>query len=159
MLRVGWGFDVHPLGGDKPLILGGHKVVGETQVEATSDGDVVAHAVIDALLGAANLDDLGAHFPASDDRWHGADSLGLLARTVLMAASVGCVATYVDITVIAQDIRIAPIREQIRAGIARALELDVDHVSVKATTTDRLGVIGKNEAIAAAAVVTAEVTA
>lgn len=159
MLRVGWGFDVHPLGGDKPLILGGCRVEGHTQVEATSDGDVVAHAVIDALLGAANLDDLGAHFPSSDDRWRGADSLGLLARSVIMAASVGCVAIYVDVTVIAQDVRIAPIRSQIRAGLARALELDLDHVSVKATTTDYLGVIGRNEAIAAAAVVTAEVTA
>jgi 2-C-methyl-D-erythritol 2,4-cyclodiphosphate synthase len=154
-MRVGWGVDVHPLGGDPPVILGG-VVVDETRgVHATSDGDVAAHAVCDALLGAACLGDLGQHFPSSDTRWHGASSLDLLRRVVEMAGDVGVLTDFVDVTIVAEDVRVAPHRQAIREGLAGAMSIDVSAVSVKATTTDGLGLVGRGEGIAAMAIVTA----
>jgi 2-C-methyl-D-erythritol 2,4-cyclodiphosphate synthase len=154
-MRVGWGVDVHPLGGDPPVILGG-VVVDETRgVHATSDGDVAAHAVCDALLGAACLGDLGQHFPSSDIRWHGASSLDLLRRVVEMAGDVGVLTDFVDVTIVAEDVRVAPHRQAIREGLAGAMSIDVSAVSVKATTTDGLGLVGRGEGIAAMAIVTA----
>ena len=156
--RVGWGVDVHRFGGRPPIVLGGVTVDTERGVEATSDGDVVAHAVTDALLGAARLGDLGLHFPSSDPRWKDADSLQLLRRAVELAAAAGVEATFVDITVIAQAVRVAPHRSAIAASLARVLGLREEDVSVKATTTDGLGFIGRNEGLAAVAVVTVTVT-
>ncbi|MGF1668177.1 MAG: 2-C-methyl-D-erythritol 2,4-cyclodiphosphate synthase [Acidimicrobiia bacterium] len=154
-MRVGWGVDVHPLGGDPPVILGG-VVVDETRgVHATSDGDVAAHAVCDALLGAACLGDLGQHFPSSDARWNGASSLDLLRRVVEMAGDVGVLTDFVDVTIVAEDVRVSPHRQAIRDGLAGAMGIDVSAVSVKATTTDGLGLVGRGEGIAAMAIVTA----
>lgn len=154
-MRVGWGVDVHPLGGDPPVILGG-VVVDETRgVHATSDGDVAAHAVCDALLGAACLGDLGQHFPSSDARWHGVSSLELLRRVVAMAGDAGVLTDFVDVTIVAEDVRVSPHRQAIRDGLAAAIGIDVSAVSVKATTTDGLGLVGRGEGIAAMAVVTA----
>jgi 2-C-methyl-D-erythritol 2,4-cyclodiphosphate synthase len=124
-------------------------------VLATSDGDVAAHAVCDALLGAAGLGDLGQHFPSSDPQWAGAASLGMLSRVVALAAEVGVVAEFVDVTVVAEDVRVSPHRDAIRQGLASVLGLAQGDVSVKATTTDGLGLIGRGEGIAAMAVVTA----
>lgn len=152
--RVGWGFDVHRLDGEPPLRLGGI-VVSESQgVSATSDGDVVAHAVADALLGACVLGDLGEHFPSSDPSSTGADSMDLLGRTTTMASDAGWQVVHLDVTVVAQSIRVAPHREGIRRGLAGALGVTTEVVSVKATTTDGLGFTGSGEGIAAVAVVT-----
>jgi 2-C-methyl-D-erythritol 2,4-cyclodiphosphate synthase len=154
-VRVGWGFDVHPLSDVPPVVLGG-VVVDETKgVHATSDGDVAAHAVCDALLGAAGLGDLGVHFPSSDPRWHGASSLELVRHVVILVSHVGVRASFVDVTVVAEHVRVSPHRDSIRLGLASALGLDVAEVSVKATTTDGLGLVGRGEGIAAMAVVTA----
>lgn len=153
-LRVGWGFDAHRFGGSPPLVLGGVVASDEMGVEATSDGDVAVHAIIDAILGASALGDLGSFFPSSDSRWHHADSFDLLAIALGEALSAGWSVDFVDVTVICQDVRIAPIREEMRSRISRALGLGTESVSVKATTTDRLGFIGEGAGLAAAAAVT-----
>ena len=152
-MRVSWGFDAHQLGGDPPILFAGVVVDSERGVLATSDGDLVAHAVADALLGAAGLGDLGAHFPSSDPRWEDADSMDLLARVVAMCSQIEV--RYVDVTVIAQDVRVSPHRQAIGEALARVLGVEADLVSVKATTTDGMGAIGAGEGIAATAVVTA----
>lgn len=157
MIRVGWGVDVHPFGGTHPLVLGGHLVDEEVLVSATSDGDVVSHAVTDAMLGAAGLGDIGMHFPSSDDSWQDAPSTEMLRIAVGKAAAVGVHPEYVDVTIVLQWVRIDPHRDPIRAGIAHALGLPTDRVSIKATTTDGLGFVGRHEGIAATAVLTARV--
>ncbi len=152
--RVGWGFDAHRLDGQPPLKLGG-VVISETQgVIATSDGDLVAHAVTDALLGACVLGDIGEHFPSKDPEWAGADSMELFRLAVGMANGAGWEPSHVDVTVIAESVRVSPHRDEIRASLADAARLSPDAVSVKATTTDGLGVIGRDEGLAAVAVVT-----
>lgn len=152
--RVGWGFDAHPLDASPPLVVGGARVSETVGVSATSDGDVLAHAVIDAVLGACVLSDIGEHYPSSDPALVGADSLSLLTRTATMALEAGWQVTHVDATVVVESIRIAPHRDEIRAKLAASLGIDVDSVSVKATTTDGLGFIGRGEGLAAVAVVT-----
>ncbi len=152
--RVGWGFDAHRLDGEPPLILGGVVVSDEVGVSATSDGDVVAHAVADALLGACALGDLGSHFPSDDPASQGADSMRLLRRVVAMAADSGWETAHVDATVVVESVRIAPHREAIVSNLAAALSLDEGAVSVKATTTDGLGFIGESKGLAAIAVLT-----
>ena len=153
--RVGIGFDVHRFGATPPILLGGVVVDSERGVEATSDGDVACHAVSDAVLGASNLGDMGMHFPSSDSRWHGADSTAMLAECVRLAADKGFSLVSVDLTIISESVRIGPFRAAIRAGIARATGLDTERVSVKATSTDGIGSIGRDEGLAAIAVVTA----
>jgi 2-C-methyl-D-erythritol 2,4-cyclodiphosphate synthase len=123
-------------------------------VSATSDGDVLAHAVTDAVLGACVLSDIGDHYPSSDPALVGADSLSLLTRTATMALEAGWQVAHVDATVVVESIRIAPHRDEIRVKLAASLGIDVDSVSVKATTTDGLGFIGRGEGLAAVAVVT-----
>ena len=153
--RVGWGFDAHRLDGQPPLKLGG-VVVSETQgVTATSDGDLVAHAVTDALLGACVLGDIGEHFPSDDPEWAGADSMELFRLAVDMANGAGWKPSHVDVTVIAESVRVSPHRDEIVANLANASRLASDAVSVKATTTDGLGFIGRDEGLAVVAVVTA----
>ncbi|MGH8949873.1 MAG: 2-C-methyl-D-erythritol 2,4-cyclodiphosphate synthase [Acidimicrobiia bacterium] len=153
-IRVGWGFDAHPLDGEPPLILGGVIVSETAGVTATSDGDVLAHAVTDAILGACALSDLGEHFPSDDPASNDADSLDLVRLTVGMAHEAGWEIGHVDGTVVVEEVRIAPHRDEIRANLAAALGIPVGSVSVKATTTDRLGFIGRGEGLAAVAVVT-----
>lgn len=155
-MRTGWGFDAHRLNLLPPLVLGGVVISEEVGVEATSDGDVVAHALTDAILGASVLGDMGEWFPSDDPAFQGADSMALLGRALEHAAKAGWAPGHVDITVISQDVRIAPHRSAIRAGIASRLGLGVDAVSVKATTTDGLGWLGAGEGIAAVAVMTVE---
>ena len=152
--RAGWGFDVHPLDGDPPLVLGGVSLSETIGVSATSDGDVLAHAVTDAVLGACVLSDLGEHFPSSDPALAGADSLDLLGQAAVMAVAAGWQIEHVDATVVVENVAIAPHRAEIRANLARALGIAPDLVSVKATTTDGLGFIGRGEGLAAVAVVT-----
>ena len=153
-IRVGWGYDAHPLGAEPPLILGGVPLAESAGAIATSDGDVLAHAVIDAVLGACVLADIGEHFPSSDPPLLGADSMHLLRQTVELALEAGWQVVHVDATVVVESIRIAPYRDEIRANLADSLGIDVGAVSVKATTTDGLGFIGRGEGLAAVAVVT-----
>jgi len=156
-VRVGWGFDAHRFGGPGPTRLGGVAVDKNRGVIATSDGDVLAHAVADALLGAAALGDLGILFPSADPRWRGADSMQLLAEVVARVQAAGYRVSSLDATVIAQEMRVAPYREAIRLRLAEVLEVEAAGVSVKATTTDGLGFLGRDEGLAAvAAVVLAE---
>jgi len=152
--RVAWGFDAHSLNDQPPLLLGG-VVVSETQgVTATSDGDVLSHAVTDAVLGACVLGDLGEHFPSGDPLFAGADSLSLLRQAVAMATAAGFAIAHLDTTVIAERIRVAPYRQQIRENLADALGVTPNVVSVKATSTDGLGFTGTSQGVAAVAVVT-----
>jgi 2-C-methyl-D-erythritol 2,4-cyclodiphosphate synthase len=151
---VGWGFDAHRFGGDPPIVLAGIVVDPDRGLVATSDGDVAAHAVADALLGAAALADLGELFPSSDPRWEGADSMSLLAEVVRLTGKEGWEVAHVDVTVVAQSVRVAPHREGMRRSLADVLGVAEEVVSVKATTTDHMGSIGRDEGVAAVAVVT-----
>ncbi len=151
-MRVGFGFDAHRFGGQWPVRLGGVVVDESRLVEATSDGDVACHAVVDALLGAAGLGDLGTHYPSTDERWAGVSSLSLVEDAVVKLADAGWIPTQVDVTVVAQSVRVSPYRQEIKSGLAGALGIEVSAVSVKATTTDFMGSIGRDEGLAAAAV-------
>lgn len=153
---TGWGFDVHRFGGQPPVLLAGVVADAERGLEATSDGDVVAHAVADAVLGAASLGDLGDFFPSSDPMWTDADSMALLGTVQAAAAGVGLVVEHLDVTIIAERVRVAPIKDRIRAALSSVFGLPVESVSVKATTTDGLGFIGRDEGIAVVAVVTGQ---
>ena len=154
-MRVGWGLDVHQFGGDPPVLLAGIPVDMERGLLGTSDADVVAHAVADALLGASALGDLGSFFPSSDPRWSGADSMELLGIVVDRFQAAGWRVNNLDVTIVAETVRVAPVREQIRSALADSLHVDVGVVSVKATTTDGLGFLGREAGVAAMAVVTA----
>lgn len=149
-MRVGQGFDAHRFGGDRPLIVGGVKIDGAPGVIATSDGDVVVHALIDAMLGASALGDLGELFPSSEPEWSGASSIDVLLPAALgVLGEAGWSVSSVDCTVIAQSVRISPHRPKMRRVLAGKLELQTDQVSVKATTTDGMGFAGAGEGIAA----------
>ncbi len=150
--RVGTGFDIHRFGGSPPVRLAGIEVDVDRGLQGTSDADAVAHAVADAILGAAALGDLGAHFPSSDERWHGADSMEILARVMTMAGEAGYRVGNVDVTVVVQDIRISPHAAAMVERLAAVLGVDPSQVSVKATTTDEVGWIGAGEGLAAQAV-------
>lgn len=152
--RVGWGYDAHALNDQPPLTLGGVVVSDARGVTATSDGDVLAHAITDALLGACVLGDIGQHFPPGDPALEGADSMFLLRQAATMAMAQGFRVEHVDATVVAEDVRIAPHRDVIRDNLADALGIGSESVSVKATTTDGLGFIGRGEGIAAMAAAT-----
>jgi len=151
-MRVGWGADVHRFDGPGPIRLGGVVVDEDRGVEATSDGDVLAHAAADALLGAAALGDLGALFPSSDPHWRGADSMALLAVVVGRLQAAGYRVSSLDATVIAEKVRVSPHREAIRRRLAEVLGVEVERVSVKATSTDGLGFLGRDEGLAAVVV-------
>lgn len=151
-MRIGQGFDVHPFEPGRRLVLGGVVFEGETGLAGHSDGDALSHAVIDALLGAAALGDVGSHFPSSDPNLKGADSLELLKAAKKLVAAAGYVVCNIDATVITERPRIQPYVQDMRQRLARALDVDLDMVSVKATTTDRLGAVGRQEGIAVQAV-------
>ena len=150
--RVGFGYDIHRLAPDRRLVLGGLALEHPTGLAGHSDGDVLLHAVMDALLGAAGLGDLGAQFPSDDPAYAGADSLALLRRVGALVRGAGYAVASLDATVIAETPRIAPHAAAMREAIAKALDVDVDVVSVKAKTNEGLGAIGASEAIAAMAV-------
>lgn len=156
--RVAWGFDAHrfaPSGERGPLKLAGVVVDEHAGVEATSDGDVLAHAVADAVIGVTGHGDLGTFFPSSDSRWRDADSMEMLRTVVAELHQAGLVVSWLDATVIAETVRVAPHRGRIASGLAAALDVSPALVSVKATSTDGMGFIGAAEGIAAVAVLTA----
>ena len=150
--RAGIGYDIHRLAADRRLVLGGVAIEHPTGLAGHSDGDVLLHAVMDALLGAANLGDLGRHFPSDDPAYAGASSLGLLKRVGALIREAGFAVASLDATVIAQAPRLAPHIGAMRDAIAGALGIESGRVSVKATTNDGLGVVGSGEAIAALAI-------
>ena len=151
-LRIGHGYDVHRLVTGRPLILGGVTIPYEQGLLGHSDADVLAHAVMDALLGAAALDDIGGMFPDSDERWRGADSLRLLERVTARLAENGWAIGNVDATVLAQAPRLAPHIPEMRRRLAAAMDINVTQVSVKATTEEHLGFTGAGEGMACHAV-------
>ncbi|GAB4317360.1 MAG: bifunctional 2-C-methyl-D-erythritol 4-phosphate cytidylyltransferase/2-C-methyl-D-erythritol 2,4-cyclodiphosphate synthase [Candidatus Zixiibacteriota bacterium] len=153
-MRVGTGYDAHRLGGDGPLIIGGVRLADTGGLIGHSDGDVLLHAVCDALLGAAGLGDIGRHFPPSDNRYKGIDSRELLRRTRTILANTGLEARQVDSTILAEAPRMAPYIEAMRGNIAQDLGLSIGDVSVKATTTEGMGFVGRREGIAAQAIAT-----
>ncbi len=152
-MRVGSGFDVHAFGPGDALLLGGVRIPHGQGVTAHSDGDVLLHALVDALLGAAGLGDIGEHFPDSDPRWRGVESGEFVTTTLEMLTQNSWRVVNVDLTLLAQQPRIAPWREQIRQSIATLLGLSPDAVNVKATTTEHLGFLGRGEGLAAMATV------
>jgi 2-C-methyl-D-erythritol 2,4-cyclodiphosphate synthase len=151
-LRVGTGFDAHALVEGVPLVLGGVEIPHSHGLAGHSDGDVLAHALTDAILGAAGLGDIGALFPSDDSRWHGADSLDLLSRAYDDVRAAGWTLVNADVLLIGEEPRIAPHREAMRGRLAGALGADRDRVNVRATTTDGLGFPGRAEGLAATAV-------
>ena len=151
-LRVGIGFDAHAFAEGVPLVLGGVEIPSARGLSGHSDGDVIAHALVDALLGAAGLADIGALFPSDDARWQGASSLDLLARAYADVRELGYSLVNADTILIGEQPRLAPYRLAMRARLAAALAVDAGLVAVRATTTDRLGFTGRGEGLAAHAV-------
>lgn len=152
MLRIGHGFDVHAFAEGRRLVLGGVCVPSERGLAGHSDADVLAHALMDAVLGAMRAGDIGRLFPDTDPAYEGADSLVLMARVAELVRERGYRILDADCTVAAQAPRLAPHRDEMRARMAAALGVPVDAVGVKATTTERLGFVGREEGIAAWAV-------
>ena len=151
-MRIGLGYDVHRLVAGRPLILGGVRVESTLGLQGHSDADVLTHAVIDALLGAAALGDIGQHFPDTDEAWRGADSLALLRAVVAKVAREGLAVGNVDATVVLQRPRLRPHVDAMRETLAAALGVAVGCVSVKATTGEGMGFVGREEGAAAHAV-------
>lgn len=151
-LRIGLGVDAHAFADAIPLVLGGVRVDHPRGLGGHSDGDVIAHALTDAILGAAGLGDIGALFPSDDERYRGADSLGLLAEAYGQVRDAGFELVSADCVLVGQEPRIAAHREEMRSRLAGALGLEPDRVNVRATTTDRLGFTGRGEGLAAEAV-------
>ncbi len=150
--RVGTGFDVHALAKGRKLILCGVEIPHETGLDGHSDADAAAHAVIDALLGACALGDIGMLYPDTDERYLGADSMMLLRDTAGRARGAGFTVDNIDVTIIAQRPKLSPYREAMRGQLAQALTLPVSAVNVKMKTAERLGFIGREEGIAAQAI-------
>lgn len=152
-MRIGWGFDAHQFSAEGKVLLAGVLVEEQRGIDATSDGDVLAHAVTDSLLGAAALGDLGMFYPSSDSKWSGVDSMSILADAMIRVAELSLSPQQIDVTVISETVRISPYREEIRTSLATALGLDVVDVSVKATSTDLMGFLGRDEGLAVVATV------
>lgn len=152
-VRVGQGIDVHPFDGTKPMILGGVRIAESGGLSGHSDADAVLHAITDALLGAVAAGDIGEYFPSTDQRWRGADSTVFVKEAQRLVAEKRGVVSNVDVTVIAQKPKLAPHRGAMRESIATILGIPREDVSVKATTTDHLGFIGRGEGVCAMATV------
>jgi 2-C-methyl-D-erythritol 2,4-cyclodiphosphate synthase len=151
-IRVGTGYDSHRFDVERPLVLGGVTIPDHAGLTGHSDGDAVAHAVIDAILGAAGAGDVGSHFPPSDDTWKGADSIGLLRRASEVLSNAGWHVVNVDATVVCETPKIGPHREQMAARLAEAIGVESTCVSIKGKTNERMGWIGAGEGLAVHAV-------
>ena len=151
-MRIGHGYDIHPLTAGRPLILGGVRVPSDVGLDGHSDADVLTHAVIDALLGAAALGDIGALFPDTDAAYEGADSIGLLKAVMTRVREAGYAVGNVDATVVLQAPKLRPHIDAMRDELAVALEVDASQVSVKATTGEGMGFVGRGEGAEAHAV-------
>jgi 2-C-methyl-D-erythritol 2,4-cyclodiphosphate synthase len=155
-VRTGIGYDVHPFAEGRRLVLGGVEIEHDRGLGGHSDADVLTHAVVDALLGAAGLGDIGEHFPDTDERYRDADSLELLQTVVAMLSSRGLRISHVDATVMLEKPKLAAHKEEIRGRLAAVLGLALHEVNVKATTGEGLGFVGRGEGAAALAVATLE---
>jgi 2-C-methyl-D-erythritol 2,4-cyclodiphosphate synthase len=153
-VRTGLGWDSHRLAEGRPLILGGVHIESAVGLDGHSDADVLTHAVIDAVLGAAGLGDIGEHFPDTDERWRGADSVALLRHVASLVAERGWTVMNVDATVILERPKLSPHKTAMAATIAEALGVDAERVNVKATTAERLDAVGRGEGAVAQAVAT-----
>jgi 2-C-methyl-D-erythritol 2,4-cyclodiphosphate synthase len=156
MITTGLGYDCHRLVVGRSLVLGGVRIESELGLLGHSDADVLTHAIIDAMLGAAALGDIGEHFPDTDERYRDADSIGLLRAAVALLSDAGCAVRHVDATVVIERPKLAPVRSTIRSVLADALGLSIEHVSVKATRGEGMGFVGRSEGAEAMAVVTVE---
>ena len=152
MFRIGNGYDVHRLVEGRKLILGGVDIPHTLGLDGHSDADVLCHALCDALLGACGEGDLGAYFPDTDEKWKGVSSLVLLGKVGEIVAASGYQVANTDATIVAQKPKLAPYIEAMKNNIAKTLKIDASQVSVKATTTEKLGFAGREEGIAAYAV-------
>ena len=152
--RHGIGYDAHRLVAGRRLVLGGVEIDHDLGLEGHSDADVLAHAVVDALLGAAGLGDIGEHFPDTDERWRDADSMDLVRRVASLLDDQGLAIVHVDATIVAEEPRIAPHRAAMRAHLGAALGVDAGVINVKATRGEGMGFVGRGEGIAALAVAT-----
>ena len=150
--RVGIGFDAHAFADGVPLVLGGVSFRSPRGLAGHSDGDVIAHALIDALLGAARLGDIGSHFPSDDERWRGARSLGLVTAAYEQVRECGFELANADCVLVGEQPRIATVRGEMETLLAGAMGVASERISVRATTTDRLGFTGREEGLAAHAV-------
>lgn len=151
-MRAGIGFDVHAFDASRPLVLGGVTIPGEPGLAGHSDADVICHAIADAVLGGANLGDLGSHFPDSDATWKDASSLDLLARVAALIEEAGYSVESIDATVLLEAPKLGPFKSEMSANIAGALGVPSGRVSVKATTAEGLGTVGRREGAACMAV-------
>ena len=151
-MRVGLGYDSHRFDPARPLVLAGVSIPDSPGLSGHSDGDAIAHAVIDAVLGAASAGDVGSHFPPTDDRWKDADSLDLLARAVSVVEASGFLVGNVDVAVICEEPKIGRFAKEMRLNLARVLHVDTDRVSVKGKTNERMGWTGSGEGLAVHAV-------
>lgn len=156
MIRTGIGFDIHPFAPGRKLILGGVKIQSDFGLTGHSDADVLCHAVMDALLGAVAAGDIGVHFPDNEKRWKDADSLKMLSAVGKKLKNKGAAVVNIDVSVLAEKPRLASYREAMRGKLARALGIDKAQISIKATTLEGLGALGRGEGIAALAVATVE---
>jgi 2-C-methyl-D-erythritol 2,4-cyclodiphosphate synthase len=152
MIRTGIGYDSHRMAAGRRLVIGGVEIAHDTGLEGHSDADVLAHAVIDALLGAAGLGDIGEHFPDTEEAWRDADSMRLLGATVAMVIARGFEIVNVDCTVVMEAPKLGPRRAEIRERLAASLGLDGARVNVKASTGEGIGFVGRGEGVAALAV-------
>ncbi len=155
-VQTGLGYDCHPLEEGRRLVLGGVEIAHERGLAGHSDADVLTHAIIDALLGAAALGDIGQHFPDTDERYRGANSIELLRATVALVQSSSFAIRHVDATVVIERPRLAGFRDAIRSSLADALGLGLENVSVKATRGEGMGFVGRGEGAAALAIATVE---
>lgn len=151
-IRIGLGYDIHRLVSGRKLILGGVEIPFGLGLDGHSDADVVSHAIIDALLGAASLGDIGSHFPDDDPAYKNADSIELLKRAMVMVEERGFAVGNIDITIIAENPRLAPYIMEMRHRVAKAVGISPDDISIKATTNEKMGAIGRGEGIAALSV-------
>jgi 2-C-methyl-D-erythritol 2,4-cyclodiphosphate synthase len=150
--QIGLGVDAHAFADGVPLVLGGVEIDSPRGLAGHSDGDVIAHALIDALLGAAGLGDIGSLFPPGEPEWEGASSLDLLRRAATQVRDAGWEPANADCVLIGEQPRIAPLREQMRRRLAEAVGVGAERINVRATTTDKLGFTGRGEGLAAQAV-------
>ena len=154
MIRTGIGYDVHQLSKDRKLIIAGITIPSEKGSVGHSDGDALSHAIIDAVLGAASLGDIGDYFPSEDDKWKGANSLDLLSESIKRIISEGYTINNIDSVVIIQKPKLKKYILQIRENLANTIGIPIDNISVKATTVDHLGVIGAGDGWASQAIAT-----
>lgn len=152
-IRIGNGYDIHQLRADRPLILGGVKIPHELGLLGHSDADVLTHAIMDAMLGALSLGDIGQYFPPTDPQWAGADSLVLLSKVDQLIRERGWQVGNIDSVVVAERPKLKPHSSAMREAIATVLQVKPDQIGIKATTNEKLGPVGREEGIAAYAVV------